>query len=493
MKFYVTTPIYYVNDVPHIGHAYTTIAADVIARYKRQIGFDVFFLTGTDEHGLKLQKAAEEKGMSPKELCDKNFQNFKSLWDFLDISYDHIVRTTDDYHKAYVQEVITKVYEKGYIYKGYYEGYYCVGCEEFKPESEIKDFDYHCPIHKKKCDFIREETYFFKLSKYQDELLKLYEKDFIKPDYRKEEVISFVKQGLKDLSVTRPKDRVSWGIELPFDKNHVIYVWFDALFNYISVLKFKDSLYFWPADFHIVGKDILRFHAVYWPAFLMALDMELPKHVYAHGWWTVEGQKMSKSLGNVINPYDVVNEYGLDETRYFLLREVAFGQDGDFSKEAIKRRINGELANGIGNLISRTFAMCIKYDITSKQDIREDEDYKNLVNEVLQAFNKHMNELQFHKALEETMRFVDYLNKYVDEKAPWTLAKNNDPSLKDVLLTLIDGILISCFMLNPFMPHKIKEVFESVGAKLDFKGLPQAYAIDFEGIKSKLNLFPKFD
>ncbi|AEF18746.1 MULTISPECIES: methionine--tRNA ligase [unclassified Hydrogenobaculum] len=493
MKFYITTPIYYVNDVPHIGHAYTTIAADTIARYKRQKGFDVFFLTGTDEHGLKLQKTAEEKGMIPKELCDKNFENFKNLWDFLKISYDHIIRTTDDYHKAYVQEVITKVYERGDIYKGYYEGYYCVGCEEFKPESEIKDFDYSCPIHKKKCELIKEETYFFKLSKYQDKLLELYETDFIKPDYRKEEVIAFVKQGLKDLSITRPKERVSWGIELPFDKNHVIYVWFDALFNYISALKFKNKLEFWPADFHIVGKDILRFHAVYWPAFLMSLDMELPKHVYAHGWWTVEGQKMSKSLGNVINPYDVVNEYGLDETRYFLLREVAFGQDGDFSKEAVKRRINGELANGIGNLISRTFAMCIKYNIVSKENIREDEGYKKVATEVLEAFDKYMNELQFHKALEEVMKLVDYLNKYVDEKAPWTLAKNNDPSLKDVLLTLIDGILLSCWMLNPFMPNKMKEVFDALGVKIYYITSPKPYSIDFEAIKTKINLFPKIE
>lgn len=492
MKFYVTTPIYYVNDIPHIGHAYTTIASDTIARYKRQIGFDVFFLTGTDEHGLKLQKVAEENGITPKELCDKNFENFKKLWEFLDISYDHIIRTTDDYHEDYVKYIIAEVYNRGDIYKGYYEGYYCVGCEEFKPESEIKDFDYRCPIHKKKCEFIREETYFFRLSKYQDKLLKLYETDFIQPSYRKEEVISFVKQGLKDLSITRPKDRVNWGIELPFDANHIIYVWFDALFNYISALKFKNKLEIWPADYHIIGKDILRFHAVYWPAFLMSLDIELPRHIYAHGWWTVDGQKMSKSLGNVINPYDVVNQYGLDEMRYFLLREVAFGQDGNFSKELVKLRLNSELANGVGNLISRVFAMCIKYGITKKQEINQDLEYKHLAFNILKEFDINMNNLQFHKALENVVNLVDYLNKYVDQKAPWTLAKLNDPSLKDVLLTLVDGILLSCWMLTPFMPHKMRIVFDSVGAKYE-NNIPSPYVMNFDGINEKLTLFSKLE
>ncbi len=490
-KFYVTTPIYYVNDVPHIGHAYTTIAADTVARYYRLRGVDVFFLTGTDEHGLKIQKSAQEKGMSPKELADRNSENFKKLWEFLGIEYTKFIRTTDPEHVKLVKEVFQRSYQNGDIYLGEYEGWYCVGCEEFKTESELAENN-SCPIHMKPCEYIREPSYFFRLSKYQEKLLELYEKhpDFIQPDYRRNEIIAFVKQGLKDLSVTRPRSRVSWGIPVPFDPEHTIYVWFDALFNYISALEDKVQTY-WPADLHIVGKDILRFHTVYWPAFLMSVGYEIPKTVFAHGWWTVEGKKMSKSLGNVINPYEVVEEYGLDEVRYFLLREVPFGQDGDFSKEAILNRINGELANEIGNLFSRVVSMGKKY---LNGDIKAigDSTYAKVAGEVIFAYEQNMERVNFYRALEEVLRLSSFLNKYVDEKAPWELAKRGDENLPKVLYTLTDGLFVLTYLLMPFMPNKMKEAKEMLGVeKLPQKIRP--FTFDRYVLGERKILFPKRD
>ncbi len=463
-KFYVTTPIYYVNDVPHIGHAYTTIAADTVARYYRLRGYDVFFLTGTDEHGLKIQKSAEERGIDPKELADRNSENFKRLWEFLKIDYTKFIRTTDPEHVSLVKEVFLKSYENGDIYLGEYEGWYCVGCEEFKSEMELAQGN-TCPIHMKPCEYIREPSYFFRLSRYRDKLLRLYEEHptFIKPDYRRNEIVSFVKQGLKDLSVTRPRSRVRWGIEVPFDPQHTIYVWFDALFNYVSALEDKVETY-WPADLHIVGKDILRFHTVYWPAFLMSVGYEIPKGVFAHGWWTVEGKKMSKSLGNVIDPYEVVKEYGLDEVRYFLLREVPFGQDGDFSKEAILNRINGELANEIGNLFSRVVSMSRKYlggDVKGKAD----QSYVNLAREVIEGYERLMEEVNFYRAIEEVLKLSSFLNKYVDEKAPWELAKRGDERFGDVLYTLVDGLFVLTYLLYPFVPNKMEEARAMLGVE----------------------------
>lgn len=494
MKFYVTTPIYYVNDIPHIGHAYTTIAADILARYNRMIKNEVFFLTGTDEHGLKLQKVAQELNITPKELVDKNFLKFKKLWDDLDISYSKMIRTTDEKHKKIVQEMFEETYKRGDIYLSYYEGYYCVGCEEFKQESEIKDFDYKCPIHQKTCEIIKEETYFFRLSKYQGKLLKLYEeKDFIRPHYRKEEIVTFVKSGLKDLSVTRPASRVSWGIRVPFDESHTIYVWYDALFNYISALEneFKD---FWPADVHIVGKDILRFHAVYWPAFLMALDMKLPKMVFAHGWWTVEGQKMSKSLKNVISPYDILESFGIDQMRYALFREVPFGQDGDFSKERIKVRLNAELSNNIGNLISRVFSMIIKYtNKTLSYRSIEEEEYLNIANKSLDNYHTYLKNLEFHKALESMLELSSYLNTFIDKNAPWELAKNDKEKLENILSTAIDGIGLICYMMEPFMPHKARELFNNMEIENEIKGYIKPGELKIKGVKEKINLFPKIE
>ncbi|RUM31008.1 MAG: methionine--tRNA ligase [Aquifex sp.] len=489
-KFYVTTPIYYVNDVPHLGHAYTTIAADTIARYYRMKDYDVFFLTGTDEHGLKIQKKAEELGISPKELVDRNAQRFKKLWEFLKIEYTKFIRTTDSYHVEFVQKVFEECYKRGDIYLGEYEGWYCVGCEEFKSETELGE-DYTCPIHQKKCEYIKEPSYFFKLSKYQEKLLELYEKnpEFIEPEYRRNEIISFVKQGLKDLSVTRPRSRVKWGIPVPFDPDHTIYVWFDALFNYISALEDKVEV-FWPADIHIVGKDILRFHTVYWPAFLMSLGYELPKRVFAHGWWTVEGKKMSKTLGNVVNPYEIVEEYGLDEVRYFLLREVPFGQDGDFSKKAILNRINGELANEIGNLYSRVVNMAHKF-LGGEVSGEKDTEYEKFTTEIIKNYESFMEKLNFYRAIEEILKLTSYLNKYVDEKQPWALNKaGKTEETRNVLYTLIDGLYILTHLLYPITPNKMKEALEMLGEK-EFSKEITPYLKEKFKLGSRKILFPK--
>ncbi len=499
-KFYVTTPIYYVNDKPHLGHAYTTVAADVLARYYRQIGYKTFFLTGTDEHGQKIKKAAEEKGISPKELADKTHIVFKQLWENFNISYDRFIRTTDEDHKKAVQYIFQKCYENGDIYLSEYESYYCVGCEEFKTETEIKDYDYKCPIHLKPCEIVKEESYFFRLSKYTDKLLEFYEKnpDFIGPDFRRNEVVSFVKQGLKDISVSRRRDRVSWGIPVPFDDNHTIYVWFDALTNYLTAVCYPDKLNeFWPADLHIVGKDILRFHAIYWPAFLMSANLEIPRKVFAHGWWTVEGHKMSKSLGNVVDPFKVAEEFGVDQLRYFLLREVPFGLDGDFSKNALVNRINSDLANDIGNLLSRSLTMIKKFQngIVEKpiKFTQLENEYKDIYIKVFHNYTNYMKNLEFSKSLEEILLLVDWLNKYIVKVEPWKINKENKEYLKTTLYILMDGIYAVLWMLNPFIPNKVKEALEMINIQKLTQELKPFLIEENVSIKEVKPLFPRVE
>ena len=497
-KFFLTTPIYYVNGQPHLGHAYTTVAADIIARLNRLMGKKVFFLTGTDEHGLKIQQTAEKLGISPKELADKNANRFKELWKILNISYDRFIRTTETAHVEAVKYILQKCYEKGDIYKGHYEGWYCVGCEEFKTEKELLDGNV-CPIHKKPCEYIKEETYYFRLSRYTDKLLEFYEKNpqFVKPEYRFNEVKEFVKQGLKDISITRPRNRVKWGIVAPFDENQTVYVWFDALTNYLSGVGYPSPEYreWWPADLHLVGKDILRFHAVYWPAFLMSAGEEPPQQIFAHGWWLVEGHKISKSLGNVIDPFVAVKKIGVDPFRYILFRETPFGEDGNLTRERVLNRVNGELVNEIGNLYSRVVSMAYRYTegrVEKTDALPFAGEYTQLTGEVLGNYLKLVEEFKFHKALEETLRFAEFLNRYIDLTKPWELNKEGKKEiLKGVLYLLTDGLRILTHLLFPFIPTSMERALKVVGLEglQNFTGLKPLSLKTPHRVGKKENLF----
>jgi methionyl-tRNA synthetase len=463
-SYYVTTPIYYVNDEPHVGHAYTTIAADVLARYYRLAGRDVFFLTGVDEHGQKVEQAAAERGIAPIALADAVVERYRSLWPALEISNDDFIRTTETRHKHAVAEMWRRLDAAGAIYKGFYEDWYCVPCETYWTATQLKDAgcfdDRRCPDCGRAVEQVREESYFFRLGDYQERLLSHIRShpEFIGPESRRNEVLRFVEGGLRDLSVSRTT--FSWGVPVPGDPAHVIYVWIDALTNYLTAAGFPDAdMRHWPADVHLIGKDILRFHAVYWPCMLMAANLPLPERIFAHGWWTVEGEKMSKSKGNALRPDKLLETYDADTIRYFLLREVPFGQDGDFSFAALKQRYNTELANDLGNLLNRSLSMLHKYqngvlaEAGNEENI--DRELVAAVEEMQRDVDAAMQRQAFHEALERISGVVRLGNRYVEENAPWALFKQGDTArLATVLYHLVESLRLTVLQLVPFMPAK---------------------------------------
>jgi len=510
-RFYITTPIYYVNDVPHIGHAYTTVAADVLARYWRLRGRNVFFLTGLDEHGQKVQQAAAKAGIDPQAYCDKLAPQFERLWTRLNVSNNAFIRTTEEEHKSIVQRYLQQLFDKGLIYSDQYTGWYCTFDERFWTEKDVVDG--LCPDCKRPVEQLSERNYFFKMGEYQDRLIAHIRSHpkFIRPESRRNEVLGFLTtQKLGDLSISRPKSRLLWGIELPFDHDYVTYVWFDALINYVSALEYKAKQpalnHYWPASVHLIGKDILTTHAVYWSTMLMALGLDLPHTIFAHGWWTVEGEKMSKSRGNVIDPNKMVDEFGADAFRYFLLREVPFGQDGDFVLGALITRVNSDLANGLGNLLSRTLTLIERTQAgrvpTQGKRRAADRDLEQrtvaLLNDVLP---RHLEQLEFNRALEAIWQVVQIANQYVDKTAPWTLAKNESDAdqLRTVLYHMAEALRCLSVATYAFMPTSAQTISHQLGLSIDFNSPILEHRIEWGSlapdttIHKGTSLFPRIE
>ena len=494
-KFYISTPIYYVNDKPHIGHAYTTILADVLSRFHRNRNEETFFLTGLDEHGQKVEQAASARDVNPQQHCDEMAPRFTKLWEELHISNNDFIRTTESRHKKVVQEILQKVWDAGDIYEAEYEGLYSVSEERFVTEKEVESGDY------RDIQTLKEKNYFFKMSKYQQKLIDHIESnpDFIRPEHRKNEILGFLKNPLNDLCISRPKSRMSWGIDLPFDDNYVTYVWFDALINYVTAIGYgADSESFkkwWPANMHLIGKDILTTHAVYWPTMLMSLGIDLPKTIFAHGWWLMKDSKMSKSLGNVVNPMDLISDYGVDPVRYYLMREMVLGQDANFTIDSFIKRYNADLANDLGNLLSRVSNLIVKNFEGKTPDpgtfTSQESELIEKANQFETLISEKIDEMKIHDAIEETLQFVRSVNRYLEETAPWKLVKEDKETAGCVLRTAAEALRIGSLLLKPVMPSRTQIVLDTFGSNSDdvkWGGLTDGFNLKKHDI-----LFPRIE